>query len=280
LDPFHLSAEGGGQVFEAERQAVVVLQEMLDTNEGNLPQDLVDGASSAVADLTQADRLLASVQIQETEAAPTVNPANQQRVDEQLLLAHQHRDEGDLLASAGSPGAAIDHYRQAWEHALEAMRLQQLPPPPPQPLLLSPGFEEENSGEAWTGSDRGGRRIITTESAHGGARVAEVTAHELYIRQVYQVVGVTEGTSYHAAGWVKTQELQGEGASIRLVWRDAAEQVIHTDILGTLAGDNPWTRLEGHFVAPAGATTLWFNLYTGLGAGGTAWFDDNELSPD
>ena len=147
-------------------------------------------------------------------------------------------------------------------------------------LLQSPGFEGENAAADWEGSSRGGRHIIVTEGAHGGARVQQTVGHSSYIRQVFQTMGVAEGTTYYAAGWVKTNELQGDGASIRLVWFDGEGQVIRIDILGSLSGTNDWIRFEGAFVAPAGAATVWFNLFTGFGAGGTAWFDDNEFFVD
>ncbi len=142
-------------------------------------------------------------------------------------------------------------------------------------LLENPGFEEEDL-EIWEGSGRGGRQRIATEEAHGGTHVHQTVAGNNFIRQVFQVVAVVEGTNYAAAGWVRTNELGGEGASIRLVWFDGAGQFIRADILGTLTGTNDWTRLEGTFEAPSGAVTAWFNLYT-QGVRGTAWFDDNEL---
>ena len=83
-------------------------------------------------------------------------------------------------------------------------------------LLENPGFEEEDL-EAWEGSGRGGRQRIATEEAHGGVHVHQTVAVNNLIRQVFQVVNVVEGTTYAAAGWVRTNELGGTGASIRMV---------------------------------------------------------------
>ena len=144
--------------------------------------------------------------------------------------------------------------------------------------LAAPGFEGENPGEPWDGSTRGGRSIISTDAAHSGEKVLRTVAGR-WVRQVHQQVEVTEGAAYHASGWIRAFELQAV-ASIELRWRNGEGQIIGTDLVGALAGNNgthPWTEFDGVFVAPPDATTVWFNLVVSRGQGGAAWFDDNIL---
>lgn len=147
-----------------------------------------------------------------------------------------------------------------------------------QNLLSDPGFE--NGGQGWQQTTASGRSIVTTE-AHTGTHSQQMVVDRRRMRDVFQDVAVVGGTTYNASGWVKTSGLGGDGARIELLWMDANGSVLQTDRLGTLIGTNNWTLLASPVTAPATAATVRFRLATFSDPDrvGTAWFDDNMISP-
>lgn len=86
--------------------------------------------------------------------------------------------------------------------------------------------------------------------------------------------------------WVRSEDIEGVGVTVSLVWLDAAGldsdttgHVLAVDEVGNVTGTNDWTLLSGSFTAPADAVVVRFDLFTGaqLNELGAAWFDDAEL---
>jgi hypothetical protein len=97
----------GELVFDEEHAAAVLLCHLVHLPTSGLPDALLQGF---IARLNRADRLLASVAIQDASAAG----APPQRIDQaQKFLA-----EGDADAAVDSCGDTIADYRQAWRHAI------------------------------------------------------------------------------------------------------------------------------------------------------------------
>jgi chitodextrinase len=158
-------------------------------------------------------------------------------------------------------------------------------------VLINPGFE--SGGQGWPKAIFGGRSVVTTQF-HSGSASLQILVSSLYDREVYQDVAITSGSTYAAAGWVRTSGIGGNGSKIELLWLNAAGlpdvlppgSLLRTDTLGTLTGTQSWTRLAGSYVAPANAVVARFRLFTATDPdnSGTAWFDDTELilasSPD
>jgi hypothetical protein len=90
-----------------------------------------------------------------------------------------------------------------------------------------------------------------------------------------QKVAAQTGSSYIIGGWIKTQEIAGDGgARLALQWRNAANKALKTaDLMPYIKGSNSWSYYEYKVTAPAGAATcyVWLEL---AGCSGTAWFDD------
>ena len=103
LDDITLDPKHGKRVFDRERQAVVALAKV----------DLAV-ASEAIDDLVEADRRLATVQIQAAIDAGG-DPKSIARAQQSLADAADH-------ASAGRFDRAVLEYKQAWTNAIKALR--------------------------------------------------------------------------------------------------------------------------------------------------------------
>lgn len=148
-------------------------------------------------------------------------------------------------------------------------------------LIADPGFEM--GGKGWLGQNRGGRAIVADE-AHTGVRSARAAASRANPRSFLQTVRVRAGETYEAAGWVKTQDVGGEGVTFELQWVNDLSAVpggtgLRLDAVGGTRGTREWRRLSRRFVAPPGALGVHFFLWTRLDPddSGTAWFDDLSL---
>jgi hypothetical protein len=112
LDETHVDRCRGGWVFANERDAVQELVEIIRFRGSGIPDavtlDLIDR-------LVRCDRLLAVVSIQDAAKAG-LNP---KKVAEDLDMVAK----GDAQAGKGQYANAIEHYRDAWRHALQ-LRLQ------------------------------------------------------------------------------------------------------------------------------------------------------------
>jgi hypothetical protein len=111
-DPFHLQPRGGRRVFDETKDAVNLLFDLIKNKQSSLPDPTSQAFINA---LVNANRQLADIAINETVAAHgpqrQINKANEE-------LSRGDRDIAThLLAKFKS---AIDHYRGAWKHAMDA----------------------------------------------------------------------------------------------------------------------------------------------------------------
>ncbi|MFC1991173.1 hypothetical protein ACFLVC_00320 [Chloroflexota bacterium] len=79
-------------------------------------------AESAIERLVRVDRILAETLIVEVSGLVAVDPANQDKVDGEVVKALDELAKSDADWAAGSPDKAIQHYRKAWEHATHAIK--------------------------------------------------------------------------------------------------------------------------------------------------------------
>jgi|GEM_PF-469809 len=90
-----------------------------------------------------------------------------------------------------------------------------------------------------------------------------------------QDIPVEAGNSYRVGGWIRTEDIAGQGGAMVVphwkgpenTWIDAAE------FMDWVQGTTGWTYYEGEVTAPPGATKC--TLCCAIdGCSGTAWFDD------
>jgi len=155
---------------------------------------------------------------------------------------------------------------------------------PGQELLGNPGLEAGR--DWWSSSDAPGRHI-SLERAHSGRRALQIEASRTVGRTVYQELSASAGKTYTATAWVATSGLEGEGATVALLWLDTlgltgplgSGHVIRSDPLGALSGTADWTRLFQAFTAPARTRAVRLALLLGpeSDGAGDGWFDDISL---
>lgn len=90
-----------------------------------------------------------------------------------------------------------------------------------------------------------------------------------------QNIPVRAGKAYIISGWIKTNNITGQGGvGIAVQWRDSAGKGLKVaGLMAYVKGTNEWTCYDGKVTAPAGAATC--SIYCEIaGCSGTAWFDD------
>jgi hypothetical protein len=90
-----------------------------------------------------------------------------------------------------------------------------------------------------------------------------------------QQVAVQPGTTYIIGGWIKTQDITGEGGA-RLAGRwlgSGNKNVKFVDLMPYVKDSGGWSYYECRADAPEGATTFLLQLEL-AGCSGTSWFDD------
>ncbi|MEW5827614.1 MAG: ExeM/NucH family extracellular endonuclease [Chloroflexota bacterium] len=111
VDDNHLDPQHGQTVFQEEKNAVNKLNAILQNRRGPVPDATVQGF---IAFLTGADRMLAQAAIDEAIA----QGGNARDIAKALdTLA-----KADGFLAAGQTEAAIEQYRNAWNHALKAVQ--------------------------------------------------------------------------------------------------------------------------------------------------------------
>ncbi|MCA1816442.1 MAG: hypothetical protein LC746_08580, partial [Acidobacteria bacterium] len=111
-DPSHLQAKGGGRVFDETKDAVNELRELLRNKKSAIPDAVLQ---SFIDRILLADCLLAQIAITDATNAHG-KPAEIARANDEL-------SKGDAEAARGKPTDAIEHYGEAWRHALLAVGL-------------------------------------------------------------------------------------------------------------------------------------------------------------
>ena len=105
-----LDAKHGHKVFTEEKNAVVSMTNLMRANEGELSSVLVDYVERLIA----ADHALADIALHQALGAG--GPANL------IERAMNELARGDSNARAGKYTVAIQHYRNAWKHAQQALK--------------------------------------------------------------------------------------------------------------------------------------------------------------
>jgi hypothetical protein len=108
IDEVHLQPQGGNTALNEEKLAAKELGVILDSK--NCPVDRVV-LQDFINRILKADRLLATISIQEAATAGL----NAKKIAEDLAQVAK----GDEEAAAGNYANAIEHYRNAWRHALQ-----------------------------------------------------------------------------------------------------------------------------------------------------------------
>jgi len=90
-----------------------------------------------------------------------------------------------------------------------------------------------------------------------------------------QKVAVQPGTTCVIGGWIKTDDIAGEGgARLAIQWRNSSNKALKTaEVMPYLGGNNSWSYYEYRVRAPAEAATCYVCLEL-AGCSGTVWFDD------
>ena len=107
VDQTHLQQKTGPQVFQDEKSAVQSLAQLQSHNSGGISAAL---PQTSINRIISADRLLAIIAIQDGISAGIA----QKKLDQ----ANKELGQGDDAIAKGQYEAGIEHYRNAWQHAL------------------------------------------------------------------------------------------------------------------------------------------------------------------
>jgi hypothetical protein len=108
IDETHLQTKHGDKVFNEEKDTVVKLLELLKDKKSTIPDATLQGF---IDRLVSADKLLASTAISDAAGG------NAKKIDK----ANEELGKGDARILDGKFTDAIEHYRNAWKQAIEAM---------------------------------------------------------------------------------------------------------------------------------------------------------------
>jgi uncharacterized repeat protein (TIGR02543 family) len=109
-DETHLQTKHGEKVFNEEKDAVVKLVELMKDKKSTIPDATLQGF---IDRLVNADRLLVSAAIHDVVTAGG-DPKKINKANEEL-------SKGDARALDGKFVDAIEHYRNAWNHAIQSV---------------------------------------------------------------------------------------------------------------------------------------------------------------
>jgi len=93
--------------------------------EGEINETAVEEAMSLII---EADEALAQKAINFAKSLTVVNPNNQDRFDEEIAIAQIEFAEAESQVVAGEFQDGVEHFKLAWEHAKEAVRIANEPP--------------------------------------------------------------------------------------------------------------------------------------------------------
>jgi len=149
-------------------------------------------------------------------------------------------------------------------------------------LVRNSSFElGENTPEAWvqSGAGESGVQFLIDKPNRDGfgqraARLDVAAGTRSVWRGWQQKISVHPGATYFVAGWLKSQNLEGE-ARIHIHFHDAQGQLAKsggmTSIGPGIRGTQDWTLLSGLIKVPDDATTL--TLHLTMNNTGTLWHD-------
>jgi hypothetical protein len=108
VDETHLQPKHGDKVFQEEKDAIVKLLELLKDKKSTIPDATLQGFINR---LVSADKLLASTAISDAAGGDA------KKIDK----ANEELSKGDARALDGKFVDAIEHYRNAWKHAIQSV---------------------------------------------------------------------------------------------------------------------------------------------------------------
>jgi hypothetical protein len=108
IDQTHLHFKSGNVAMLEEKLAARALADIMDTRGSPFERAMIQGLAERIA---KCDRLLAIISIQEAARAGLTA----KKVEQDLAMV----DRGDRDAATGRYDNAIEHYRNAWRHALQ-----------------------------------------------------------------------------------------------------------------------------------------------------------------
>jgi len=148
VDDFHIAHL---DVFEWDRDAVRELMGILRFRP-NLSPEAVMWTNMAIDEIEEASRALADILIQETIAAPTLDPDLQTQIDDLLNAASSHLADGEASMAAGDTIDALISYVLAWEKADKAMALKGQQPAQVinDPQIISTPVTSATEGQLYT----------------------------------------------------------------------------------------------------------------------------------
>jgi hypothetical protein len=111
VDQTHLDPKGGGKAFEEEKDTVTGLRDLFKDNESGIPTSVLQGFINRIVD---SDQLLAVVAINDAVAGGG-DP-------KKIAESQDELGKGNTDFSAGRYDTAIEHYEQAWNKALDALK--------------------------------------------------------------------------------------------------------------------------------------------------------------
>lgn len=139
------------------------------------------------------------------------------------------------------------------------------------------GFEEGTPKDWQTYSTGAAQRYTYPEPGRlGGSSVAieYLTREAGKIAIWVQDVQIGRTKKYKLSGWIKTQNIIGSGASIKVDWKDTNGKFLNTSAIMSLQkGTVPWKYFEGTVIPNASAVkaTIALELFD---CSGKVWFDD------
>lgn len=148
-------------------------------------------------------------------------------------------------------------------------------------LLKNSGFEK-GEPDNWSKYATGTKHIFSYPEI-GKTGIASVaiecpTRENGSTASWIQTVNINPTKKYRLSGWIKTKDVQGAGASIKIDWKDSTGQYLsESNIVTRKVGNIPWTNLSGEVTPNPNAvqSTVVLDLKD---SSGKVWFDGISLS--
>jgi hypothetical protein len=123
INEFDIDSQHGHMVYSEEHKAVQELQQLLkDGEKKGIDPNLATAAQDSIDLLVNADRVLTITIMLDAASASGDKPKDQSKIDMENQTAEQEFAQGDTARDSGNYDNAIQHYRQAWEHAGLALK--------------------------------------------------------------------------------------------------------------------------------------------------------------
>jgi hypothetical protein len=147
--------------------------------------------------------------------------------------------------------------------------------------IMNNGFEiaEQNKLKYWSFSGPDGALIVDSKIYFEGKQSAQINLqnHSTGV-QLLQSVDVEAFKRYDFGGSIKTENLEGGFAEVKLIFLDKNGKEIKGVILNTakVSGSQDWSVNHSWIESPAGADTVYIICF--VSGKGKAWFDDIQFS--